>query len=197
MNAPPPPPLPFKTARQFLAWAVFLAVASYFFHRAWHHFDVPERRDGNDGHVSIDFGGQWLMGRLLVEGHGRQLYDRNVQRELLRRAYPRADEAPDQKESDAEQLMGWLMGVDRPRTARTVGSLATLLGGGNVLGVSAVLAVGWDRWTLERLAEALAPCLGGPLYPPLNAFVYAPLALLPPRPSYRVDQVVNLLLLFC
>src|SRR4051794_17973576 len=29
------------------------------------------RTDGNDGHTSIDFAGQWLMGRMLTKGYGR------------------------------------------------------------------------------------------------------------------------------
>ena len=38
--------------------------------------------------------------------------------------------------------------------------------------------------------------VGGPLYPPLDAFVGAPLGLLPPRLAYRIAQLLNLLLIF-
>src|SRR6516162_2789344 len=66
--------------RRILAWALALtagAVAAYF---SWTAFDEPARRDGNFGHTLIDFGGQWLMGRMLVTGRGARLYDRNSQR---------------------------------------------------------------------------------------------------------------------
>ncbi|MBI1917393.1 MAG: DUF2029 domain-containing protein [Planctomycetes bacterium] len=141
-----------ERVRYALAWLLLLGGLAFGLHRSWHFLDKPERRDGNEGHVSIDFGGQWLMGRMLLEGHARRLYDRGVQRQLLRRAFPREDEAPDQEISDVDDLLSALMGHDEG--------------------------------------------VGGPLYPPLNAFVMAPLALLPPRPAYRVGQLVNVLLIF-
>src|SRR5262249_54452127 len=38
--------------------------------------------------------------------------------------------------------------------------------------------------------------VGGPLYPPINAFFFAPLALMPPRVAYRVNQGFGALLPF-
>ena len=146
---PPTPPPPFPSVRYGLAWLALLGGLTFGLHRSWHYFDRADREDGNDGHALMDFGGQWLMGRLLVEGEGHHLYDRDVQRRTLRRAYPRAD---------ADRLMKWMMGDD-----------AAEPGGRNV---------------------------GGPLYPPLHAFVWAPLGLLPPRPSYRVAQLLNVVLIF-
>src|SRR6266516_816665 len=110
MDSADPPPLPFPAARYALAWLLLLAGLAFGLHRSWHYFDDPRRRDGNVGHALIDFGGQWLMGRMLVEGQARHLYARGRQREVLRRAYPRADEDPDQADSDAEVLLGDLMG---------------------------------------------------------------------------------------
>src|SRR5215472_6603278 len=121
-----------STLRYALAWLAFLGGLTFGLHRSWHYFDKPGRPDGNEGHTLVDFGGQWLMGRLLIEGQGRRLYDRAVQRDILRRAYPVADEDPDQEVSDADRLMSWMMGNDDGEE-----------GAGNV---------------------------GGPLYPPLNAF---------------------------
>src|SRR5262249_51232342 len=67
--------------------AVYYAITCY---------DEPKRRDGNYGHATIDFGGQWLMGRMLVTGNGRQLYNRLAQRRILEASYPLADsENPD------------------------------------------------------------------------------------------------------
>jgi hypothetical protein len=145
------------TLRYVLAWLALLGGLTFGLHRSWHYFDKPGRNDGNEGHTLIDFGGQWLMGRLLVEGQGRHLYDRDVQRSVLRRAYPRADEDPGAEDSDADKLMSWMMGDD---------------------------------------AEAGGRNIGGPLYPPLNAFVCAPLGLLPPHSAYRLAQLLNVLLIF-
>src|SRR5687767_11506651 len=70
------------TTRYVLAWLLALGLAAGYLHWAWHYFDEPRRRDGNLGHVWIDFGGQWLLGRMIVEGRGEQLYVRGPQREL-------------------------------------------------------------------------------------------------------------------
>src|SRR5829696_5894736 len=113
---------------------------------AWNHFDRQERADGNRGHATIDFGGSWAMGRMLVEGRGRELYEREALREVLEASYPR---------SDASKLLSWFMpGGTRDGRAIT-----------------------------------------GPLYPPVNAFVAAPLSLLPPQTAYRVHQIADLALL--
>jgi hypothetical protein len=122
------------------------------------------RADGDVGHVSLDFSGQWLMGRLLVTGQGRYLYDRNHQRAVLLAAYPREDENPNQDQSDVEGIMSALMG---------------------------------DPNKDAPAGETDAPeNVGGPLYPPLDAFLYVPLGLLPPRIGYRVAQGVCILLVF-
>ncbi len=147
-----------------LAWIVAVVTMGLVLLNAWVSFNnTPEhpRNDGNAGHTSIDFGGQWLMGRMLVEGHGRDLYNRKIQREVLLRAYPVEDEEPvgnrakDFKD-DADNLMTWFMGTD-----------------------------GTDDATAS---------VGGPLYPPINALVYYPLALLQPRWGYRVSQLFHLVL---
>jgi hypothetical protein len=143
--------------RYALAWLVLAGGLTFGLLRSWHYFDDPKRRDGNSGHATIDFAGQWLMGRMLLEGHARHLYDRAAQRGVLRPVFPAADESPTQTESDVEDLMASLMGKDDPDATRNV---------------------------------------GGPLYPPLNAFLQAPLALLPPRVAYRTMHFVNLGLLF-
>jgi hypothetical protein len=128
-----------------LHWAMFVAMAQ------------PKRPDGNWGHTNIDFGGQWLMGRMIVEGQGHRLYHRPTLRKVLEDNYPIADQAPDADTSDANRLMGWMISGDGETTPYT---------------------------------------LGGPLYPPVLALLYAPLALLKPIWAYRVVQIVNLLLTF-
>lgn len=192
-----PPTSPFPSLRHVLAWLALVGGLAFGLNRSWHYYDDDKRPDGNCGHTLMDFGGQWLMGRLLVEGQARHLYDRNRQRRIVTRAYPRGDGAADEKKkSDAEQLMGWLMGVDNPEAARTAAGCAGPLAGGNALGVAVLLAGGRQEWTEPRLAEVAADSVGGALYPPINAFVYAPLGLLSPRPAYRLAQVVNVVLIF-
>jgi hypothetical protein len=84
---------------------------------AYWAFEDTGRIDHNNGHAMIDFGGQWVMGRMLVEGRGRDLYHRNVQRNLVHRWFPPDDENPDKPTNDAEQLMDWFMGQDTDTVA--------------------------------------------------------------------------------
>jgi hypothetical protein len=136
------------------------------------------------------------MGRMIVKGRGRHLYDRNYLRTTLNEAYPRADENPADPPSDAEKLMMWTMGRDDPDAPETIGSFAAPLAAPDALGTAALLAAGREGWTHERLEKLTAPHLGGPLYPPVHAVLFAPLGTLPPRPAYRLMQALNLLLAF-
>src|SRR5438132_8636253 len=148
--------------RYVLAWVVALAITAGVAIRARHAFDGRYmekaadqlRADGNLGHALVDFGGQWLMARMIVTGHGHELYHRDAQRTILTAAYPRFDEGPGQEQSDAERLLEWLVTAP-PRSA--------------------------DE-----------PKIGGALYPPVQALLYAPLGLLEPRPAYRLTQCVSL-----
>ena len=63
-----------------LAWLVAVVASAVALEYAWIGFDKSERRDGNCGHATIDFGGQYLMGRMLVRGYGQHLYHRHYQR---------------------------------------------------------------------------------------------------------------------
>jgi arabinofuranan 3-O-arabinosyltransferase len=141
--------LDFLTARRtrlILAWVALLAAAGHRVGAAWVNFRHADRADGNDGHTSIDFGGQWLMGRLLVLGHGRELYSRSRHLEVARASFPHDREPPNATDHDAERLVGWYVGAETDP-------------------------------------------VGGPLYPPVHAFVMAPIALIPdPYIAYRVTQ---------
>src|SRR5262249_37028242 len=117
-----------------LAWAAALIGAMLCLWEAWCSFDDGHRADGNSGHTTIDFGGQYLMGRMLPEGHGQSLYDRRVQREVLRGIYPRQDE-------DQEP-------------AQRVGSCLLPLGPADGHGVVLVLAWGQEgQWKPEASAS--------------------------------------------
>ena len=173
--------------RYVAAWLLTAAGAWASLDFAWHSFDKHSRNDGNEGHTTIDFGGQYLMGRMLVEGYGRHLYHRDFQHVVLRGVYPRGDEDPAQEHSDADNLMTWTMGesndVSVPDRVR---ARLALLAGQDVFGAAVLVAA-------EQAVNQ--PSVGGPLYPPVHAFYYYPLACLDsPRTAYRVNQVVGLLL---
>jgi hypothetical protein len=222
-----------------LAWTLVIVVAQVTLFAAWHSFDNPyagtNRNDYNGGHATIDFGAQYLMGRMLVEGHSRDLYNRSRQRVVLTATYPVQDQDPKAARSDAENLMYWMMGSDEPGAPEAFGSFLTPLAARDAPGAVAYLAAGRHAWTERQVRpgtpEACASCLaplaasdgpaaavylaavrqawaegpldhararrvGGPLYPPVNAFFDAPLALLPARTAYHVQQVINVLLAF-
>ena len=47
-----------------------------------------ERRDRNFGHTAIDFGGQWLLARVVITGHGHELYSPAVHHQILDAGIP-------------------------------------------------------------------------------------------------------------
>jgi hypothetical protein len=183
-------------SRYVLAWLLALGVAGTFGYWAYIYLGDDERPDGNAGHRSIDFGGQWLMGRMLVEGHGRHLYDRNYQRALLLRHLLPADQSPKAKQSDVEWLMESCMGEDSPARPRVLASFVVPLAAPDAPTAAALCRAGVDYWTADRINGFTAKRVGGPLYPPINALFLYPLALLEPRPAYRTDQALNLVLAF-
>ena len=97
-----------------LAWLLVISLAVGRFINGRHCFRDPNRADGNYGHSSIDFGGQWLMGRTLASGHGRELYYRPRLWEVATRAYPPDQEAPGDHLHDPQILIDCFMGSDEP-----------------------------------------------------------------------------------
>lgn len=212
-----------------LAWVAAIGCGAAFTYRSLHWFDTPthlpperKRADGNSGHTQIDFGGQWLMGRMIVTGNGRQLYHRQKQWEVLRAGYPVEDESPLQREPDARRefgqsrrhadedyqhdatnLMNWFMGADRdPRAEwKTVaGAAAAQLAQpptGHPLAAAALERAATDAVTPEVVGRiGAAPRVGGPLYPPVHAIFYAPLGCFDsPRQAYHTFQVFAALMI--
>lgn len=184
-----------RTTRYVLSWLLAVGLACGYLHWAWHFFDEPRRGDGNTGHIYIDFGGQWLLGRMIVEGHGRQLYHRPHQRAVLQRAYPSGDEIPaaDRKveelaRSDVDDLMESFMGRD---DTVALGSLVLPFGGVGVLERLVCVARAEALWEPDRLESAMR-ARGGPLYPPVHALLFAPWSTWPPRSAYRILQIANI-----
>ncbi len=178
-----------------LSWILSLFAASVAMFYAWHAFDNGERPDGNSGHATIDFGGQWLMGRMLATGHANQLYNRNVQRLVLGDAYPPEDQKPGDR-SDTENLMYWMMGEDIGGADQVFGSSATPLAAADSWQAAVLICATSEHLTAERVELAGTRPVGGPLYPPVNAYFYAPLGMMMPPTAYRVQQIFNVVLVF-
>jgi hypothetical protein len=151
-----PWPLP-EGLRYLLAWLAALAGCAIALGYAWTSANNPNRRDSNSGHVTIDFGGQWLLARMVATGQGRHLYHHDYLRAAAEAAYPPGDADPEQDGTDAENLLESMVAE-------------------------------------KELGTPGRPRVGGPLYPPVQAVLYAPLGFLPPRPAYRVMQLLNLAL---
>jgi arabinofuranan 3-O-arabinosyltransferase len=206
-----------RCTRYVAAWLAVLGLAAHLQQKAYHDFDSRDkeprmrRHDGNDGHTSIDFCGQWIMGRMLVLGHGRELYDRHVLYETAQRALPWGDETPATLASDpgapnhdSDQLMAAFIDVEvgprgntprqaRERTLRQTFALP-LAAAGPLDAIALVAVPEQQYWKSNQLNELRTKHIGGPLYPPTHALVMAPLALDDDvRSSYRLMQWIMLL----
>jgi arabinofuranan 3-O-arabinosyltransferase len=215
-------------SRQTIGVLLWLAAASVGVYFLWHAFvwfntprDVPpERRraDGNAGHIQIDFGGQWLMGRMIILGHGRELYHRQRQWEVARAGFPIANESPVAREDsilpsyarrfglkdeevghDADNLMSWFMGRDSEPGSdgwkRIGGAVAAPLAidpFGDPLTTLALSAIAAEIVTPAVVEEVNKPAIGGPLYPPVQAVLFAPIGAIDnPLIAYHTVQVIG------
>ena len=88
---------------------------------AWVFFGATDSRpDGNWGHCTIDFGGQWIMGRMVVEGHANELYYRPTLLAVLNAHYPVEDNGPNADATDGEDLVNSMMRGDGKTLPDTV-----------------------------------------------------------------------------
>lgn len=190
------------TTRWAICWFIALGAAGFAAEYAYIAFDDPARADGNWGHASIDFGGQWVMGRALVEGRGHHLYNRNELRVVTQAGYPPGGEKPKEKnggvedKTDAENLLSWMAGADDSEAPHVLASFAVPLAARTPFEEAVLLARADEVWTPDDIEHLTAPPLGGGLYPPIHALIYAPVSLLPPRVAYRVVQALILALVF-
>ncbi|OWK40613.1 hypothetical protein FRUB_05532 [Fimbriiglobus ruber] len=175
--------------------------------------------DNNSGHAQIDFGGQWMMGRLVATGHARDLYHRGTQWKLAWAGFPPENESPyirrnvfphflrepgeesAQIRHDAEWMMYWFMGEDSDRWPTAAGGAVLPLGADalcpNPLATAALVVAARDQITPEVVAAVDRPAVGGPLYPPIHGFLYAPLGLFDrPQEAYFAFQLLSLGLTF-
>ncbi len=202
-----------------LLWIAVLLLAAFMLRRALNWFNVHEsrpehtRRISNIGHAQIDFGGQWVMGRMLVLGHGRELYHRQREWEVVQEGFPVEDEPlviqleaiepgpsrklakpDDELKHDAERMMGWFMGSDAPEWRQAAGAITAPLGGsisGNPFLEAALQQTARDSITPAVVEKVTTPAIGGPLYPPVHAFFYLPIGMFDrPLQAYHFFQVI-------
>ena len=101
---------PAALAAWLVAWLACLAVAAGRIEHARTEFRNRSveprewRADGNSGHTEIDFGGQYLMGRMLATGRGRELYRRQALWPVVWESFPADREAPQTRESFPRHL---------------------------------------------------------------------------------------------
>ena len=220
--------LPSWARRLFAAalWVACLAAAGERLHHARVEFanppDAPpdlQRADGNHGHAEVDFAGQWVMGRMVVTGHARELYHRQRQWEVVRRGFPEEGESPfvrrnafpkhlrdpgaerDHILHDSEALMEWFMGSDSPRWRKAGPAVTVPFAADGILpnpfAAVALTSVAQQRLEPELVAELNQPAIGGPLYPPIHGFFYAPLGLIEePQQAYYAYQFLTVVLTF-
>ncbi len=215
------------TARLAFLWLLCLGLAGYRLHTARHVFDTPDRgeipaasdrSDGNSGHTHIDFGGQWVMGRMVAAGHARELYDRNRLRHVVQQGFPVSDEPPEIRDHvfpshlqpwpprtevarhDSDSMMEWFMGRDSPRWQEVGEAIGVAFAADALVpvpvGTSAYAEASRVQLTPELVAAVNAKEVGGPLYPPIHGFVYAPLGMFRPADAYAILQVLSLAMTF-
>ncbi|MCU0703907.1 MAG: DUF2029 domain-containing protein [Fimbriiglobus sp.] len=180
------------------------------------------RVDKNNGHTWIDFGGQYVFGRTAADGHWRRLYDRDILRSTATAAYPLDLQSPgiqkyhthpdtrppdlgaDDVKPDADRLLTSMIGEDHEtaRNQRLADVLGPSLSGdpGNPLAAVAGLAVGLEQLEADRNSEKTRlgrPLIGGPLYPPVHALLYAPLGTVrDTQLAYRLFQLLSVASVF-
>ncbi|MFO0852249.1 MAG: glycosyltransferase family 87 protein [Gemmataceae bacterium] len=201
------------------AWAVcFGYLGQRFYHARTEFDDKPDtpadrrRADGNSGHAQIDFGGQWVMARTVVTGHGRELYHRQRQWQVVRAGYPdaatsefarrhmepgqtRPSDVPlSDTRTDTVNLMDWFMGQDSPAWSHVATAVGLPLMSSDPVAESVLMAEAERQVTPDVVTAVSHPAVGGPLYPPVHALLYSPLGLLAPQDAYLAFQSVSLAL---
>jgi hypothetical protein len=199
-----------RAVRYAAAWLLAVgSAAGVLVFAGWAGFRDTTRGDGNSGHTVIDFGGQWMMGRMLVSGHARDLYNRTAAWQVAWDAYPTADSNPlsppepgqpvppdaVRSSQDAARVVWAYMGDEDPQSIHALAACAGLAALNDPWqAAAAALAAPPDQ--AKRLAELNERRVGGPLYPPIQAFAFAPFGLLRPQQAYYLYQGVLLAVTF-
>jgi len=220
VNASPAPPIWWQRLVLLLAWIFAVACAGQRLHRGWTGFDNQEitprdrwRDDGNSGHAEIDFGAQWVMGRMIATGNGKHLYDRTHLWPVVEAGFPPTGESPwVRRESfprdprivafsdgdprhDSGWMMSWILGADSsawPEASRAVA--LPFANPANPFATAALVLTAHRQLTPELVEAVNRKSLGGPLYPPVHAFFYYPLGRIDDaQTAFHVLQILSFL----
>jgi arabinofuranan 3-O-arabinosyltransferase len=92
------------------SWALLLFVAGYITHDSWTGYASDDVEAGTIGHATVDFGGQWYTGKLLLRGEGRFLYERHHQWIVLQQGFPLEKEPSSLAVAQGWRLRDWRKG---------------------------------------------------------------------------------------
>jgi hypothetical protein len=205
--------------RTIHAWTCFdtLSTNATMTEEAKRDIEVRQRADGNQGHIWIDFGGQWVFARTLYLGYGKELYHRQHHWRIAKEGYPlerqsrlawqyryvgmtRPESVTDEDiGKDYERLLGSMMGDGRENQQYNAARepLLLLLGASlndNPFAATSLQHLAREQLTPEVQDELARPVIGGPLYPPTHPLLYYPLGAVPdPQLAYRIIQGIMLL----
>src|SRR5947207_1044902 len=101
-------PLP----RYLASWVLVLYVGYYQSYEAWTWYNVWFFDAGTRGHATVDFGGQWFTGRLILDGKGHYLYERHAQWEVMRKHFPLEQRPYNGVRQDEIRLGDWVRGKE-------------------------------------------------------------------------------------
>jgi hypothetical protein len=103
--------------RYIASWLLVLAVTGVTLYCTWKAFADPRRDDGTYGHVTVDFGGQWICGKLLLRGEGHFLYERHHQWLVYQECYPPDPQPFLSMRVDGYRLEDWRRWPDKDKEA--------------------------------------------------------------------------------
>ncbi len=171
-----------RAIRNTVCWWIALAVMHHYWWNAW---EV-------EGHVTCDFAGQWLMGRMFVdpESSAKDLYIVEEERKVFQRGYP--------KPSEHNAMIGDILRKGYIPTLEPVAEpLMAIAPTGAMIPWSHLLPpVELIRQVESGEFKLHDPLIEGALYPPTAGLLFAPLALLPPKAAHMTITLIYLMLLF-
>ncbi len=169
-----------RIARHVIAWWITLGIAHHFWWNAW---EV-------DGHVTCDFAGQWLMGRMFVDPafSAKDLYLVQPQKKVFVYGYP----APKEHQSMTNDILrkGYYATSDVLRDQAWLPPTPSLM----------AWPMLFSPLEIVRLVESgkfhlSDPLIEGALYPPTAGLLFAPIMWLPPKAAHMTITLLYFIFL--
>jgi hypothetical protein len=89
------------------SWATLVFVGYHVTYDSWVAYNREDVDSGTEGHATVDFGGQWYTGKLLLQGEGHFLYERHHQWMVLKQNFPPEKEPSSQVVVLEKRLLQW------------------------------------------------------------------------------------------